>query len=117
MKQSILRTQPNLDLDIHTYERHMLPLPSCCPVSANPQSGSEIIVSYIPKGSFLEVYSLSAYINSFVGGHPDGVRDMEGMIQKIAHDCAEAIQVEVKVRAKIRLHDDTEMFLMVKAKP
>lgn len=76
--------------------------PSCCPVSRNPQSGS-VTVRFRPHGQVLEVYSMENYLKSFVGGHASGERNMEGMIEKIACDCAAALGVRVRVRADMVL--------------
>lgn len=112
-----INTQPNTLPNVQLFERHILPLPSCCPVSGNPQSGSQIIVSYNPKSSFLEVYSLKKYIDSYIGGHESGIRDMEGMIQQIAMDCAETVGVYVRVEAKVKLQLGDELHLVAKARP
>lgn len=110
-------TQPNTITNTHLFERHVLPLPSCCPVSGNPQPGSEVIISYHPKDKFLEVYSLKKYIDEYIGGHESGIRDMEGMIQQIALDCATTAGVYVRVDAKIKLQFGDEMRLVAKARP
>lgn len=88
--------------------RHRLALPSCCPVSGNPQPGSEIVISYRAGGTVLEVYALSRYLYSFIGGHPSGTRTMEGMVEQIARDCAATVGVRVRVRAKVVLQQDRE---------
>lgn len=108
--------QPNLHATIPLFERHQLPLPRCCPISGNPQPGSTITISYRPKDKFLEVYSLRNYIDEFIGGH-EGVRDMEGMIQKIASDCCQTLGVYVRVDAQIILQDGDQMRLVAKARP
>ena len=101
----MLKTQPNSTQGFLT-EQHILNIPPCCPVSKNPQSGN-ITISYKPQGKSLEVGSLYAYIHSFVGGyHVAGVlvvRDMEGMIQRIATDCADALGVDVEVIADLQI--------------
>lgn len=109
-----LSTQPNQHPEIKLYEQHIVPLPPCCPVSGNPQAGSTITISYTPAACFLEVYSLQKFVNSFVGGR-EGVRDMEGMIQTIARDCANLLGVPVKVRADLNLQPGQRMILRVKA--
>lgn len=110
-------TQSNALTKTHLFERHVIPLPSCCPVSGNPQPGSKITISYHPKDKFLEVYSLKKYIDEYIGGHDSGIRDMEGMIQQIALDCATAIGGYVRVDANIKLQFGDEMQLVAKAKP
>ena len=99
----MLETMENERPDLRLYQRHTLPLPSCCPVSGNPHPGSSIRISYRAAARVLEVYSLGAYLRSFVGGHPSGVRTMEGMIQQVASDCVEALGVSVAVRASVQL--------------
>jgi NADPH-dependent 7-cyano-7-deazaguanine reductase QueF len=90
-------------------EQHTLDLPvACCPRSKNPRPGSTITIAYTPRGRSLEVGSLYAYLHSFVGGLRDDqgelvVRDMEGMIQRIAQDSADVLSVPVTVVAKIML--------------
>lgn len=106
----MILTQPRLS-DIHTLEWHVLPLPSMCPVSGNPQPGSVLIVLYQPVACYLEVYSLRQHIHSFIGGK-DAIRDMEGAVQQIAQDCAEALKTLVTVGAVIRLQRGDTMLLM-----
>ena len=98
----MLLTQPNLHPHIHTYSTHRLSFAGMCPVSRNPQEGSTLIISYRPHALFLEVDSLYAYVMSYRGGKGD-IRDMEGMIQQIAQDCANTIGVKVRARAYIIL--------------
>ena len=105
-----LVTMPNERPELRLYDRHTLPLPSCCPVSGNPQGGSSVSVSDRAGLRVLEVYSLTAYLQSFVGGHPSGVRTMEGMIQQIATDCAAAVGIRVRVRAQVLLQEGTLEF-------
>jgi NADPH-dependent 7-cyano-7-deazaguanine reductase QueF len=109
-----LLTQPNEHPEIKLYEQHIVKLPACCPVSGNPQAGSTITISYTPAACFLEVYSLQKFVNSFVGGR-EGVRDMEGMVQVIAHETAKALGVTVKVRADLNLQNEQRMVLRVRA--
>jgi 7-cyano-7-deazaguanine reductase len=97
----MLKTQPCTS-HVHTYEWHILPLPSMCPISGNPQPGSTLFVLYKPTHAFLEVYSLRAYLNSYIGGK-GAIRDMEGTIQAIAQDCADVLQAPVCVGAWIVL--------------
>jgi NADPH-dependent 7-cyano-7-deazaguanine reductase QueF len=105
-----LATMPNEEPETRTVMRHTLPLPSCCPVSGNPQPGSEIRISYEPAGSVLEVYHLDSYLRSYVGGHPDGTRNMEAMVQHVARDCAAILGVRVRVYARVLLqHGSLEL--------
>lgn len=110
----MLQTQPNLHPEAKVLERHELPVPRCCPVSGNPQPGSKIIISYRPGEYFLEVYSLRKYIDQYIGGH-ENVRDMEGMIQQIALDCAKLLGVFVRVDAHLVLQGVDSMRLIAKA--
>jgi hypothetical protein len=108
----MLNTMPNHYPAVATQQEHELQLPSCCPVSKNPRSGSFIRIHYRPAAKHLEVYSLKELIDSFVGGqkcpHSGAVviRDMEGMIQSIAQQCADAVGVEVHVNAHLILNDE-----------
>lgn len=99
----MLEVMPNEHPEVRCYSRHTLPLPSCCPVSGNPQPGSQVRITYRPQLSVLEVYSLTAYLAEYVGGHSNGVRTMEAMIQQIATDCADLLGVPVTVFAKVLL--------------
>lgn len=117
MIKRIIATQPNTFPDVALFQRHILPLPSCCPVSGNPQPGSEITIVYRATEKFLEVYSLRKYIDSYIDGHPSGVRDMEGMIQQIAQDCSIAVKTYVRVDATIILQNKDRMHLTAKARP
>jgi NADPH-dependent 7-cyano-7-deazaguanine reductase QueF len=98
----MILTQVNQHPSIPLMQWHVLDIPSACPVSGNPQAGSFLMLAYTPKACFLEVYSLRKYLESYVGGR-EGIRDMEGMIQAIAQDCANAIGVNVLAGAYINL--------------
>jgi len=89
-------------------ESHILDIPPCCPVSKNPRPGSTISITYTPQGCSLEIGALIAYIHSFRGGLYDEhgqlvVRDMEGMIQRIAQECADVLGTDVTVEANLQL--------------
>jgi NADPH-dependent 7-cyano-7-deazaguanine reductase QueF len=106
-KMSLLKTLPNSTTG-NMRETHILPIPPCCPVSKNPRPGSTITISYRPSGCSLEIASLYAYIHAFRGGLYDDhgqlvIRDMEGMIQRIADDCASLLGVDVEVIADLQL--------------
>jgi len=95
-------------------EEHVLAIHSCCPVSKNPRPGSTLTITYMPRGHSLEVGKLYAYIHQFRGGlHSDDgklqVRDMEGMICRVADDCAKILGREVKVTAHLLLLPHQEM--------
>ena len=111
----MLLTQPNQKPQT-LIEWHWLPLPQCCPVSGNPQPGSFIGICYVPSRSFLEVYSLRKYVTEYVGGR-DGVRDMEGMVQQIAQDCANEMGVYVYGGALIVLQRGDGITLFAGANP
>lgn len=98
----MLTTMPNPQ-PLTTYSIHQLDLPQMCPVSGNPKPGSHIRILYKANDKFLEVYSLQKYVNSFIGGHSSGIRDMEQTIQKIADDCTLILGVPVKVYANLIL--------------
>ena len=84
-----------------------VPLPQCCPVSGNPHPGSAITISYTTAGRVLDVEHLPAYLSGYVGGLVRGgrvaTRDMEGMIQRIAYECAAALGAPVTVDADLRI--------------
>jgi len=110
-----LLTQPNT-MDVRTFESHTLPLPQCCPVSGNPQPGSTLTIRYRPKHLMLEVYSLKAYVDQFIGGY-ENVRDMEGMIQTLAKTCAATLGVYVRIDAQIILQHGDAMRVVARAIP
>jgi NADPH-dependent 7-cyano-7-deazaguanine reductase QueF len=103
-----LKLQPNEKRCLFIEHEHILDLPQCCPVSGNPQPGSTLAISYKGEESFLEVYSLKAFIESYVGGK-NGVRSMEGMLQDIAQACADALNIEVRLYANLLLHPAQKM--------
>ena len=116
MKLIELKTQPNEKRCGETVERHVLDLPPCCPMTKNPQPGSKISIRYRPSKLLLEVQNLSDYIKSYIGGRLD-VRSMEGMVQNIAQDAANAIGVKVTVKTKLRLVPEQIMEVKCKAWP
>src|ERR1700758_1223969 len=95
-----LKLQPNEYRCAFTHHEHELGLPACCPVSGNPRPGSTITISYEGNEGFLEVASLRAFIDSYVGGKGD-VRSMEGMLQEIAQACAEVLKVQVTLKSNL----------------
>lgn len=119
--ESGLRTQRVTGPEMHTYQRHEVALPPCCPVSGNPRAGSALRISYRPAGWCLEVYSLRAVVNRFRGGWPGterypAERNMEGMIRTLAQMAADALGLRVKARADLVL-DAGRMTLRVSAEP
>lgn len=111
-----LKTQLNERRCGETVERHSFDLPQCCPVSKNPQPGSVLKIRYRPNAVILEVQSIHDYIRSYIGGRLT-VRNMEGMIQGIAQDCADALGVRVRVKAKLIIQPTQIMELKCKAWP
>ena len=101
----MIDTMENLS-GVHGIQTQIVQLPQMCPVSGNPQPGSYVAIRYTDTGRFLEVYSLRAYVQRFVGGWlRDGthIRDMEQTVDTIAQDCAAALQTSVTVRARLIL--------------
>jgi hypothetical protein len=112
-----LKSVPNAT-DGTITEMHTLDIPSCCPVSKNPRPGSKLVIRYRPDGRSLEIASLYAYLHSFRGGLCDEsgqliVRDMEGMILKIADECRSVLGVNVDVVAELVVMPRQEMTLIV----
>lgn len=105
-----LLTQPNEARCQSTRETHIIDLPACCPMTQNPQPGSTIEISYRPHLLILEVASLHVYIQSYVGGKGD-IRSMEGMIQAITQDAANATRTTVHVVANLNLTPTQKMRL------
>lgn len=111
-----LKTQPNEARCAETIVTHVLDLPQCCPMSGNPQHGSTIAITYTPLEFLIEVESLHGYVNSYRGGR-GAVRTMEGMIQAIAQDCANCVQVEADVKANLNLAPEQKMIVQCFALP
>lgn len=112
----MIDTQSNETKGLFHYEKHLLDLPQCCPVTHNPQLGSTIEIGYIPKEVFLEVDSLKKYIDSYVGGKGN-VRSMEGMIQQISQDCANTLKTRVRVTAKLIIEPGQRMEIICRTLP
>lgn len=103
-----LQTLPNNTSGSRFFLSHEVTIPVCCPVSRNPRPGSTLTVIYRAKEQVLEVASLYAYLHQFVGGLRDRdgeleVRDMEGMLQCVAHDCAQVLHVPVRLHAQLQI--------------
>jgi NADPH-dependent 7-cyano-7-deazaguanine reductase QueF-like protein len=79
-------------------------------MSGNPLAGSEIEISYTLVDLILEVQSLREYVDSYKGGRGD-IRSMEGMIQAITQDCANAVKTTVHVFARLNINPDQRMEL------
>ena len=127
-KQIALEVMPNLMQSVSTRQTHKISLNPACPVSGNPKAGSYLEISYTPKDWHLEVYKLREFIEQFKGGlkYPDmapkeyAVRDQEHMIQYVAQACADAVWVQVTVKASLILDDGvstSEMHLECVAMP
>lgn len=110
MNTIIIETQPNEARCSHMTETHILELPRCCPRTQNPQQGSTLEIKYRVFERILEVASLRTYVDSYVGGKGD-IRSMEGMIQAIAQDCANAAQTTVHVTARLNIEPRQKMIL------
>ena len=113
MEKPCLKTQPNENRCSYTIETHIVALPSCCPVSHNPQAGSTIAIRYRARFCVLEVESLVKYLDSYIGGRGP-IRSMEGMIQQITSDCAKVLRTTVEVRAELNLLPEQKMILECK---
>lgn len=81
--------------ELETLQTHVMTLPELCPASQNPLPGSSLTIRYRGKRRFLEVFSLSAYVQASIG-HPM-VRDVEALTQAVAIDCANALGQKVEV--------------------
>lgn len=106
----MIGVQPNLHA-ARVRSCHRFDLPRMCPVSGNPQPGSAIEVWYTAREWFLEIETLGAYIETYIGGRPFGgklIRDMEQTIQQIAQDCAASVEVPVVIIARLKIADDPE---------
>jgi NADPH-dependent 7-cyano-7-deazaguanine reductase QueF len=97
-------------------ETHSLELLPCCPISGNPMPGSRIEIKYTPRELILEVESLRAYIDSYQGGR-GVIRSMEGMVQAITQDAANAVQTHVCVYAHLQINPSQLMYLECVAEP
>lgn len=108
------------DDDVATFVSHEVGIPRCCPRSGNPAPGSILRVSYRPKRIVLPVEDLAAWVEEFVGGHPNGRREMEGMIQDLAKRVSAIVGVRVRVVADLLIDppfggDQQKMKVVVRA--
>lgn len=110
MKTEKLKTKPNEARCNSMTETHILDLKPCCPMTHNPRAGSVIEIEYRPGKLILEVASLRAYVDSYIGGRGD-VRSMEGMIQNITQDCANTVKTSVRVTAILIIEPEQRMKL------
>jgi 7-cyano-7-deazaguanine reductase len=111
-----LKTVPNEHRCEFTEHQHGIGFSDMCPVSHNPRQGSSITICYKGVDCFLEVDSLSAFVESYRGGRGE-VRSMEGMVQDIAKACAVILNVQVEVDALLLLDPDQTMRLKCYAFP
>lgn len=94
----IANARPDLETDVE----HVLHLPELCPMTRNPKPGSTLTLRYRAGATLLELFSLDAYIDAFVG-HPV-VRDMEFFVQTVAEDAAHALGSEVWAVADVQFN-------------
>lgn len=92
---ALLKTIANPHPAMRTWQHHELVLPELCPASHNPGPGSWLKIGYRSQTRFLEVFSLGAYLQSFVGHRL--VRDVEQLTQVLARDCAKALGHDVEL--------------------
>ncbi|WP_102127297.1 hypothetical protein [Deinococcus planocerae] len=95
-----LKTIANARPGLPTVVEHVLHLPELCPATHNPAPGSTLTLRYEAGERLLELFSLDAYVDAFVG-HPV-VRDMEFFVQTVAQDSADALGAEVTASADVR---------------
>ncbi len=95
----LLKVIANARPDLQTDTEHVLHLPELCPMTHNPKPGSTLTLKYRAGANLLELFSLDAYIDAFVG-HPV-VRDMEFFVQTVAEDAANALGLEVTALAEV----------------
>jgi 7-cyano-7-deazaguanine reductase len=98
----ILKTIDNPKISKLISQTHEVVLPSLCPKTANPISGSTLTITYHPGEKLLEIYSLNEFITSFIGSQE--VRDLELFTQVVARDCQEVLGVSVFVTGKYVLN-------------
>lgn len=111
----VIQTFDNQRPDIPMVQRHIVSVPALCPATGNPQHGSSLTVTYIPKARLLELYALTEYVHSFIGHKT--VRDIEYFAQTLAQSCADALGVPVCVRAHFVLNIDQVVKLRIKTVP
>ncbi len=78
--RSSIKTIPNARPHLSTVVEHILELPELCPVTRNPASGSTLTLRYVAGERLLELFSLEAYIDTFVGHAV--VRDLEFLCRR-----------------------------------
>ena len=95
MSSIILKTINNPKISKLTKQIHEMDVPSLCPKTGNPVTGSTLTITYVPDEKLLEVYSLNEYIASFIGSNE--VRDLELLTQVVARDCRDVLGVNISV--------------------
>ena len=118
----MIATLPNNTSGMRLFMAHTLAIPPCCPVSRNPLAGSTFTICYRARVDVLEIYSLKAYIRDFIGGYRGvtgeiEIRTMEGMIARVAADCASAVGVPVRVKAEVLLRPQQSMTVIARCYP
>jgi len=112
---------PNERPDIETEVSHTFEIHTLCPVTKNPQEGSTLTITYVPKATVLDVIGLDAYLKRYRGGfEEDGevvVREMEHLVQRVAEDCARWIGVEVETVAECVLQPKQTQRIVCRVKP
>lgn len=98
---AVLKTIANPHPQLQSWQEHVLTLPELCPASHNPGPGSTLAIRYHASARFLEVFSLSAYIQAFIGHKT--VRDVELLTQVLARDCAAVLHHTVEVEGCFEL--------------
>jgi NADPH-dependent 7-cyano-7-deazaguanine reductase QueF len=98
-----LKLQPNEMRCAFTEHEHILKISGMCPVTKNPLRFSTITIAYKGYKGFLEVVSLKAFIDSYIGGKGN-IRSMEGMLQDIAQSCADILKVDVKITSNLLIY-------------
>ncbi|CAM4329040.1 hypothetical protein [Kerstersia similis] len=86
---AVLKTIANPHPGMRTWQQHELILPELCPASHNPGEGSWLHIRYRSRARLLEVFSLGAYLQAFIGHRL--VRDVEQLTQVLARDCARVL--------------------------
>jgi 7-cyano-7-deazaguanine reductase len=98
----ILKTIDNPKISKMTKQVHEVDVPSLCPKTGNPITGSTLTITYVPDVQLLELYSLNEYVASFIGSNE--VRDLELLTQVVARDCFSVLGVDVSVVGKYVLN-------------
>jgi len=60
----ILKTIDNPKISKLTKHIHEVEVPSLCPKTGNPVTGSTLTITYTPGQKLLEIYSLNEYVAS-----------------------------------------------------